>query len=113
MVTFADSATLHFNDDDLEFTHLPNAHTDTDIMVRFRKANVVHMGDTFTGGFPFIDGSNGGTLDGFIRAHETVLADTSTTRRRSFAATVRSATRRSCRRTTTCWWWCATASPNS
>lgn len=74
VVTFADKATLHFNDDDLEFTHLPNAHTETDIMVRFRRANVVHMGDTFTGGFPFIDGSNGGTLDGFIRAHETVLA---------------------------------------
>jgi cyclase len=73
VVTFADSATLHFNDDDLEFTHLPNAHTETDIMVRFRKANVVHMGDTFTGGFPFIDGGNGGTLDGLIRAHEAVL----------------------------------------
>jgi glyoxylase-like metal-dependent hydrolase (beta-lactamase superfamily II) len=74
VITFADNATLHFNDDDLEFTHLPNAHTETDIVVRFRKANVVHMGDTFTGGFPFIDGSNGSTLDGFIRAHETVLA---------------------------------------
>jgi cyclase len=73
VVTFADTATLHFNDDDLEFTHLPNAHTETDIVVRFRKANVVHMGDTFTGGFPFIDGNTGGTLDGFIRAHETVL----------------------------------------
>jgi glyoxylase-like metal-dependent hydrolase (beta-lactamase superfamily II) len=74
VITFADTATLHFNDDDLEFTHLPNAHTETDIVVRFRKANVVHMGDTFTGGFPFIDGNTGGTLDGFIRAHETVLA---------------------------------------
>ncbi len=74
VVTFADSATLHFNDDDLEFTHLPNAHTETDIVVRFRKANVVHMGDLFVAGFPFIDGSNGGTLDGYIRAHEAVLA---------------------------------------
>jgi glyoxylase-like metal-dependent hydrolase (beta-lactamase superfamily II) len=74
VVTFAHSATLHFNDDDLEFTHLPNAHTETDIMIRFRKANVVHMGDMFTGGFPFIDGNNGGTLDGLIAAHATVLA---------------------------------------
>jgi cyclase len=73
VITFADSATLHFNDDDLEFTHLPNAHTETDIVVRFRKANVLHMGDVFTGGFPFIDDSSGGTLDGFIRAHELVL----------------------------------------
>jgi glyoxylase-like metal-dependent hydrolase (beta-lactamase superfamily II) len=74
VITFADSATLHFNDDDLEFTHLPNAHTATDIVVRFRKANVLHMGDTFTGGFPFIDGNTGGTLDGLILAHEAVLA---------------------------------------
>ena len=74
VITFADSATLHFNDDDLEFTHLPNAHTETDIVVRFRKANVVHMGDLFVGGFPFIDGNTGGTLDGYILAHEKVLA---------------------------------------
>jgi len=73
VITFADTATLHFNDDDLEFTHLPNAHTETDIVVRFRKANVLHMGDLFTGGFPFIDGGNGGTLDGLILAHEQVL----------------------------------------
>lgn len=73
VVTFADSATLHFNDDDLEFRHLPNAHTETDIIVRFRKANIVHMGDLFTGGFPFIDGNTGGTLDGLIKAHEAAL----------------------------------------
>jgi cyclase len=73
VVTFDDAATLHFNDDDLEFKHLPNAHTETDIFVRFRKANIVHMGDMFTGGFPFIDGNTGGTLDGLIKAHEAVL----------------------------------------
>jgi cyclase len=74
VVTFADTATLHFNDEDLEFTHLPNAHTETDIVIRFRKANVVHMGDLFVGGFPFIDGNTGGTFDGLILAHEKVLA---------------------------------------
>jgi glyoxylase-like metal-dependent hydrolase (beta-lactamase superfamily II) len=73
VVTFADSATLHFNDDSLEFTHLPNAHTETDIAIRFRNANIVHMGDMFVGGFPFIDGNTGGTLDGLIRAHEAML----------------------------------------
>lgn len=73
VITFADSASLHFNDEDLEFTHLPNAHTETDIVVRFRNANIVHMGDLFVAGFPFIDGNTGGTLDGLIRAHEAVL----------------------------------------
>jgi len=74
VITFADSATLHFNDETLEFTHLPNAHTETDIVVRFRNANIVHMGDLFVGGFPFIDGNSGGTLDGLIEAHAKVLA---------------------------------------
>jgi glyoxylase-like metal-dependent hydrolase (beta-lactamase superfamily II) len=74
VITFANSATLHFNDDDLEFMHLPNAHTATDIVVRFRKANVLHMGDCFTGGFPFIDANTGGTLDGLILGQEKVLA---------------------------------------
>ena len=74
VLTFADSATLHFNDEQLEFTHLPNAHTETDIVIRFRNANVVHMGDLFVGGFPFIDGNTGGTFDGLIKAHEKVLA---------------------------------------
>jgi glyoxylase-like metal-dependent hydrolase (beta-lactamase superfamily II) len=32
------------------------------------------MGDVFTGGFPFIDGNNGGTLDGYVAAQEKVLA---------------------------------------
>ncbi len=73
VVTFADTATLHFNDDDLEFTHLPNAHTETDIVIRFRKANVLHMGDCFTAGFPFIDGNTGGTLDGMIAGQAKVL----------------------------------------
>jgi len=74
VITFADRATLHFNDDELEFMHLPNAHTETDIIVRFRKANVVHMGDCFVAGFPFIDANSGGTLDGLILGHEKVLA---------------------------------------
>ena len=33
----------------------------------------------FTGGFPFIDGNTGGTLDGLIRGHETGARDASTT----------------------------------
>jgi glyoxylase-like metal-dependent hydrolase (beta-lactamase superfamily II) len=32
------------------------------------------MGDLFVGGFPFIDGNSGGTLDGLIEAHAKVLA---------------------------------------
>ena len=30
--------------------HAPNAHTDGDAIVHFRKANALHMGDTFFAG---------------------------------------------------------------
>ena len=51
-------------------------HTDGDSIVRWRDANVVHMGDLYfnTGGFPFIDTSSGGdvfnaiaSIDGALR----------------------------------------------
>ncbi len=80
-VTFDESIRFHWNDDTIEVFHAPNAHTDGDAIVWFRKANVFHMGDVFvTYGFPFIDDENGGDLDGIISACEKVseMADDET-----------------------------------
>ncbi len=75
VVTFTDTVTFHFNDDDLRVFHVAGAHTDGDAIIHFRKANVVHMGDTyFNGMYPFIDVSSGGSIDGVIKAAERVLA---------------------------------------
>lgn len=75
IVTFAESATLHWNGDDLEATHLPSAHTDGDVIIRWRKANVVHMGDNFfIGSYPFIDNSSGGSYDGMLAAVKWALS---------------------------------------
>ncbi len=76
ILTFADGITVHLNGDDLEVIHVANAHTDGDSMIRFRKANVLHMGDTFFNkmSLPFIDLSSGGTIDGLIAAAEKGLA---------------------------------------
>jgi cyclase len=69
VVTFTESIALHLNGDDVEVIHVENAHTDGDALVRFRNANVLHMGDTwFNGAYPFIDLSSGGSIDGFLRA---------------------------------------------
>jgi glyoxylase-like metal-dependent hydrolase (beta-lactamase superfamily II) len=66
---------LYLNGDELEVTHVPRAHTDGDSIIRFKKANVVHMGDTFFhGGYPFIDVDSGGSIDGAIAAVDQVLA---------------------------------------
>jgi cyclase len=75
VVTFADSVTLHLNGEDIEAVHVANAHTDSDAIIYFRKANVVHTGDVFLGpAYPFVDTGSGGSLDGVIAAAATVLA---------------------------------------
>ncbi len=75
-VTFDDGVTLHWNDEEIVVEHVDPAHTDGDAHVWFRRANVVHAGDTyFAGTFPFIDVSSGGTLAGMIRSADRLLED--------------------------------------
>jgi cyclase len=75
VVTFDDRMMLHWNDHEIVLLHAPNAHTDGDVIVHFRDANVIHMGDTFFNGFyPFIDTDSGGSIAGMIAAAERVLA---------------------------------------
>ncbi len=75
VITFAESMTFHHNGDEIRVRHVGPAHTDGDSIVFFRNANVIHMGDTFFSGmYPFIDVSTGGSISGMIQAAETVLA---------------------------------------
>jgi glyoxylase-like metal-dependent hydrolase (beta-lactamase superfamily II) len=75
VVTFTRDVTFHLNGDDLHAFHVEHAHTDGDAIVHFRRANVVHMGDTFfRGRFPFIDTASGGSIDGLIAAAGRALA---------------------------------------
>jgi len=75
VITFADGVTFWWNDDEVEVFHVPPAHTDGDSIIRFKKANVVHMGDTFfNGSYPIIDWGSGGVFDGFVTAADKVLA---------------------------------------
>lgn len=73
VVTFSDSVTFHLNGDEIHAFHVVPAHTDTDSVVHFRNSNVVHTGDLFNRGYPFIDLSSGGSLDGMIEAVDRVL----------------------------------------
>ncbi|HXK12663.1 MAG TPA: MBL fold metallo-hydrolase [Vicinamibacteria bacterium] len=77
VVTFTDAITFHWNGDDIRVHHVKPAHTDTDSIVQFVKADVVHMGDVFfNGSYPFIDASSGGRVDGVIEAVDQALAGT-------------------------------------
>jgi glyoxylase-like metal-dependent hydrolase (beta-lactamase superfamily II) len=75
IITYADGVALYLNGDELEVTHVARAHTDGDSVIRFKKANVIHMGDTFFNGmYPFIDVDSGGSVDGMIAATDKVLS---------------------------------------
>jgi glyoxylase-like metal-dependent hydrolase (beta-lactamase superfamily II) len=79
--TFTRSHTLNVSGERIELRHIPPAHTDTDISVHFTRGNVLHLGDVyFNGGYPFIDTSTGGNIDGQIEGASSALgiADRST-----------------------------------
>ncbi|MGC3989477.1 MAG: hypothetical protein QM796_07330 [Chthoniobacteraceae bacterium] len=75
VITFPDKMNFHLNDEDVELIFLEKGHTDGDIMIHFKKANVYHMGDAFIRtGYPFIDTSNGGSFLSYIASLERMLA---------------------------------------
>jgi cyclase len=75
VVTFNDSVSFHINGDELVAFHIPPAHTDGDAVIHFTKADIVHMGDTyFATGYPFVDVSSGGNVNGIIGVADRVLA---------------------------------------
>jgi glyoxylase-like metal-dependent hydrolase (beta-lactamase superfamily II) len=75
VITFADSLSFHLNGDDIDVFHVEPAHTDGDSIVWFHREDVFHMGDTLVmNGYPFIDLSSGGSIEGYVRAADRVLA---------------------------------------
>jgi glyoxylase-like metal-dependent hydrolase (beta-lactamase superfamily II) len=75
IITFDHDVTVHLNGEDIRALYFPSGHTDGDSVIFFPKSNVVHMGDDFvTYGFPFIDLSAGGGVDGMIAAVDDVIA---------------------------------------
>jgi glyoxylase-like metal-dependent hydrolase (beta-lactamase superfamily II) len=73
--TFASTHSLSANGERIALSHVPPAHTDTDIIVQYTKANVLHLGDLFFNGmYPFIDVSTAGNINGMIGAAERALS---------------------------------------
>jgi cyclase len=75
IITFDHDVTVHLNGEDIRALHFPAGHTDGDAIIFFPKANVVHMGDDYVRyGFPFIDVTSGGSVQGMIAACDKVIA---------------------------------------
>jgi cyclase len=63
-----------FNGEAVMVYHMPNAHTDGDSIVLFRKSDVLSVGDIFTPDrYPVIDLANGGSVQGLIDALNRIL----------------------------------------
>ena len=73
-MTFLEKFILREQDETIELIHLKNAHTDGDLIVYFKNANVYHTGDIFiTYGLPHIDELAGGDIYGIIEAVDYLL----------------------------------------
>ncbi|NID14635.1 MBL fold metallo-hydrolase [Luteibacter yeojuensis] len=67
--------TFRFGGQTVEVRLLTPSHTDTDLYVVFKEANVAALGDLFWNGvYPFIDNEHGGGIDGMISADDAILA---------------------------------------
>jgi cyclase len=96
-VTYPDDITLHLNGEDIYIFHPANAHSDSDSMVYFPKANVLNTGDIYySNNWPLIDlpskGSVNGVIAGLDRALKIVNPDTKIVPGRGPIATVKDLT---------------------
>ena len=75
-LTFTDKVELYDGDETIELKHFKNAHTDGDIVVHFKNANIFYMADLFvTYGLPVIDPDAGGDIYGFIETLDYLISN--------------------------------------
>ena len=71
---FTSRKQIYFADEVVEMLHTPAAHTDGDVIVWFRKSDVIATGDVFsTVTYPKIDLARGGTVQGMLDALNRIL----------------------------------------
>jgi glyoxylase-like metal-dependent hydrolase (beta-lactamase superfamily II) len=69
-----DEKDLYFNNEGIQVIHIPNAHTDGDSIVFFRKSDVISTGDLFTTtNYPVIDIEKGGNIQGIIEGLQKIV----------------------------------------
>jgi glyoxylase-like metal-dependent hydrolase (beta-lactamase superfamily II) len=71
---FTNRKQIYFADEVVEMLHMPAAHTDGDVIVWFRKSDVISTGDVFsTVTYPMIDLARGGSVQGILDALNRIL----------------------------------------
>jgi len=73
-VTFSRELKLKIDGEDIHIFQVQQGHTDTDAVVFFKSANVIHVGDLyFNGLYPYIGISSGGSINDMITVINTIL----------------------------------------
>jgi glyoxylase-like metal-dependent hydrolase (beta-lactamase superfamily II) len=71
---FTNRKALTFNDEPIELVHIPAAYTDGDVMVFFRKSDVIAAGPVIdTAGYAPFDPARGGSIKGVLSALNDVI----------------------------------------
>jgi cyclase len=71
---FAHRYDMFFNGEAIQMLYQPNAHTDGDVIVYFRKSDVVVTGDVYINTtFPVINVQQGGSINGIIAALNRII----------------------------------------
>jgi glyoxylase-like metal-dependent hydrolase (beta-lactamase superfamily II) len=73
-MAFSDEFELHLAGKEVRARHLGFGHTNGDAVIYFPKHRVVHTGDLFVRGTPFIDYANGGSSEAWIKTLDNILA---------------------------------------
>lgn len=71
---FTARKTMWFNDEPIEMRHVASAHTDGDILVFFRRSDVVAAGDIIrTTQYPVFDPKRGGSIQGILNGLNEII----------------------------------------
>ncbi|MGE0172002.1 MAG: MBL fold metallo-hydrolase [Oligoflexales bacterium] len=73
--TYKTKMDLSFGGEQIEIFLAPNAHTDGDSVVYFRKSNIIELGDLYSNSaYPYLDLDSNGSIDALIAAMKKVAA---------------------------------------
>lgn len=73
-MAFSDTFELHLGGKTVIARHLGYGHTNGDAVILFPQRRVVHTGDLFVRGAPFIDYANGGSSEAWMKTLDAILA---------------------------------------
>ncbi len=73
-IVFTETATVYLGGAEAQAHHVGRGHTNGDSVILFPDLGVIHTGDLFVGGSPFMDYGNGGSGAEWAQTIENVLA---------------------------------------